>query len=83
MQVKSWFRVELEKVTREPWHVTMNKSDMAIRCSHGMKVFVPYPPGLDRPFLNDADERRFVGKVLPAHRPWEEVRVPYPELRLV
>lgn len=74
---KPWFQAELEWATREPWRVTMRKADMAIRCSHGMKVFVPYPVGLKRPFLNDTAERQFVGKVLPAHRPWAEVKIPW------
>ena len=74
MAVKPWFQIELERVTGERWRVTLAKSGTAIRCGHGMRITIPHPVGLDRPFLNDAAERHFVGSVLPAHRPWAEVR---------
>ena len=82
MAVKPWFQIELERVTRERWLVTTQGGKMSLRCQHGMKIFVPFPAGLDRPFLNDTAERQFVGKILPAHRPFAEVRIPYPELSL-
>lgn len=75
MAAKPWFQTELERVTEEPWRVSLGERGMAIRCTHGMRVHVPFPVGLDRPFLNDVAERQFVGKVLPAHRPWAEVKV--------
>ena len=83
MVVKPWFQAELERVTRERWRLTQSKTGMVLRCSHGMRIFRPYPKGLERPFLNDTAEREFVGKVLPAHRPWEEVLVPYKEFGFV
>lgn len=72
---KPWFQTELERVTGERWKVTAGQSAVSLRCSHGMKVFVPYPVSLERPFLNDEAEKRFVGKVLMAHRPWGEVKL--------
>lgn len=80
MATKPWFQTELERVTHEKWRVTRNEHGMAVKCTHGMLISVPYPAGLDRPFLNDAAERQFVGHVLPAHRPWEEVKVLWPML---
>ena len=78
--MKPWFQTELERVTREKWRVTSAERGTAIKCSHGMLITVPHSAGLDRPFLNDTAEREFVSKVLPAHRPWEEVKVPWPML---
>ena len=72
MASKPWFQEELERVTGEPWRVTAREGAMTLRCNHGMRVFVPYPPGLQRPFLNEVAERSFVGKVLPAHRPYAD-----------
>lgn len=86
---KPWFQTELERVTRERWQVKPHvdaygiENGKAVRCQHGMSVLVMFPQGLDRPFLNTAVERSFVGRILPAHRPWEEVPTPYKELGLI
>lgn len=70
MPEKPWFQIELERVTREHWRVTTKSGSTSVACSHGMRIFVPFPPGLDKPFPNEAAERRFVGQVLYGHRPW-------------
>ena len=79
--MKPWFQIELERATQEKWRVTVKPTAIALMCGHGMKVFVPYPLGQERPFLNLDAERNFVGKILPAHRPWAEVKIPWPTLR--
>ena len=73
MPDKFWFQRELERVTVEHWYVTVRQSDVSVSCSHGMRISVPFPSGFDRPFLNDAAERRFVGQVLIQHRPWADM----------
>lgn len=72
MTSKPWFQQELERETKEHWRVTTKPTGISVTCSHGMSIFVPFPPGLDRAFLNDTAEARFVGKVLVGHRPWAD-----------
>ena len=67
-KVKPWFWRELERVTREPWGVVVMPHSIKAECRHGFLVGIPYPVGLDRPFLNDEAERDFVSKVLRAHK---------------
>ena len=74
---KPWFHLELERITQERWKVLMMPHSVQIECRHGMLVTVPFPPGLARPFLNDAREREFVGKVLLAHA--KDYRLEYRE----
>ena len=76
--VKPWLQTTLERETREKWRVTQSPKGMALLCGHGMRVMVPNTVGLDRPFRNHDAERHFVGKIVPAHRPFESVRLPWP-----
>ena len=65
---KAWFHRELERVTREKWTVRVGLTDTFVGCKHGMKIWVPFPPGADESFLNNAAERAFLRRVLPVHQ---------------
>ena len=67
-RVKPWFHKELERMTQERWDVKFMPNSVRLECPHGMFITVPHPPGLDRPFLNDEAERRFVGIALKNHQ---------------
>ena len=43
MPEKPWFQIELERVTREHWRVTTKSGSTSVACSHGMRIFVPFP----------------------------------------
>ncbi len=76
-QVKPWFQRELESITREPWKVRTMPTTTQVECGHGMLMLVAHTPGLDRPFLNDTQEREFVGKLLLLHA--KDYRIGYRE----
>lgn len=79
---KPWFQKELERITHERWQVKPSGAAVVIKCTHGMQITVLNSPGQDKPFLNEHAERQFVGKIMPAHRPFEEVIVRWPEFAL-
>ena len=62
-----WFQQELERVTGETWTARFRITDLVVTCNHGMRMFVPYPNGLGKPFLSRDAERHFVGALLVRH----------------
>ena len=67
VKVRPWFQHELERVTGERWSVLTMPTTTRIECPHGGLFFVAHPHGLNRPFLNDTNERGFVRKALMVH----------------